>query len=88
MRLELFFGSLEFRFPSVELANGAAFCWSRGVFPEGGQKDVHKGLREGFGFCSFGWGDVAGCAMYTCFGCGIQVDVLLADVLDQVSQED
>lgn len=79
--------ALEFRLAGVKLANSAAFCWGWGVFPEGCQQDVHKGLHEGFGFCSLGGGNIAGCAAQ-CFGCGIQVDALLADLLDQVGQKD
>lgn len=51
------------------------------------QEDIHQWLHECFGFRSFGWGDVSGCAMQ-CFGCGIQINVLLTDLLDQVCQED
>ena len=53
----------QFRFASVKLANGTAFCWGWGMLSKGCQQYVHEGLREGLSFCGLGGWNIASCAV-------------------------
>ena len=69
----------------MERADGAFVGGGWCMAPNGGKDNVHQWLHKGSGIGRLRGRNVPGSAVQ-CFSCTVQVDALLTDALDQVSQ--